>query len=230
MKETALISVGLLLVLLLSGCRSEFAYNAPPADADSAGPSIVILPLTDNRTNHMADQCLSKKSISLEAQESIGQELQSMKTFSSVTLATNGEPVPKADLQLALSLRQLDWKVHHHGGEKTEKVALHVFEGVVGLPVTDVLIFQKTAVYGHLGMDATQCSRQWTKKYLWNAAYSVSVTNVVRRTDCDKRETKAAVMLAAFQLTQTELKDDLFKELVESKNATADKGTKIISD
>jgi hypothetical protein len=224
MKETALISVGLLLVLLLSGCRSEFAYNAPPADADSAGPSIVILPLTDNRTNHMADSVFKKKYLT-KAQESIGQELESMKEFSSVMLATNGQPVPKADLQLALSLRQLDWKVHHHGGEKTEKVALHVFEGVVGLPVTDVLIFQKTAVYGHLGMDAT-LQQTVGQKILWNEAYSVSVTNVVKRTDCDKRETKAAVMLAAFQLTQTELKDDLFKELMQPKGATADNESK----
>ena len=224
MKETALISVGLLLVLLLSGCRSEFAYNAPPADADQGGPSIVVLPLTDSRTNHMADHVF-KKSYLVKAQDSIARELESMKAFKSVTLATNGQPVPAADLQLALTLRQLDWKVHHHGGEQTEKVALHVFEGVVGLPVSDVLIFQKTPVYGHLTLDATvrQTSDQ---KLLLNQAYSVSVTNVVKRTDCDKRDTKAAVMLAAFQLTQTELKDDLFKELLLSKNPTAGNETK----
>ena len=172
----------------------------------------------------MADSIFKKRYLG-KAQDAIVQELESMKSFKSVTLATNGQPVPTADLQLALTLRQLDWKVHHHGGEKTEKVALHVFEGVVGLPVTDVLIFQHTPVYGHLAMDATVL-RTTDQKLLLNQAYSVSVTNVVKRTDCDKRETKAAVMLAAFQLTQTELKDDLFKELLESKNTTADNETK----
>lgn len=48
-----------------------------------------------------------------------------------------------------------------------------------------------------------------------------SALNRVKKSDCDKKETRAAVMLAAFQNTGTEFKSDLLKQLLEDKYANS---------
>lgn len=216
--------MGLAGVLLLSGCRSpDFAYDTPPARMDATGPTIAILPVIDSRTNLMADHVFRKGYLaSLQGQ--VGQELQSMRAFSSVAVVTGSNHVNNADFQMSLTLRHLEWRIPHHGGIKTEKIATETVDTVVGIPLTSLFLRFKTPVYGQSAMDVTVL-RTSDQKLVLNTSYSDTITNRFKKSECDKTQTKVSVMVSAFQETQSELKDDLLKELLQSKYAnTIDAG------
>ena len=220
--------VGLLMIAalggmaLLTGCQSpQFAYSAAPERLDVSGPRIVVLPLADSRTNRESDDVFRKGYLT-DVQAALGQELQSMRYFSSVTVAQDNENPPDADFQLTLTLEQLDWEVPNHGAVETEKVLGHTFNFIanltVGLPAGNLVLHSGTPIYGRSAFEVA-VRRTKDQKLLWNMAYSETVTNRVKKSDCDKAATRATVMLAAFQTTQAELKEDLLKELVQEKYA-----------
>jgi hypothetical protein len=209
---------------LLTGCQSPgFAYNTPPASLDRSGPSIVVLPLVDSRSNREADNVFKTGYLS-DVQGAIGRDLESMRFFSAVTVAKNGENLPLADLQLTPTLARLDWEILHHGRVETAKVVAHTFNLIsavtVGLPVGDLYLRTGTPVCGNSALDIA-VRRTADQTLLVNATYSDTVTNRFKKSLCDKPQTKATVMLAAFQNTQSELKSDLLKQLLQDKIATA---------
>jgi hypothetical protein len=210
--------------VLLTGCQSPgFAYNTPPAGLDRSGPSIVVLPLADSRSNREADHVFRAGYLT-DVQGAIGQDLESMRFFSAVTVAKDGENLPHADLQLTPTLARLDWEIPNHGRVETAKVMAHTFNLIsavtVGLPVGDLYLRTGTPVCGNSALDVT-VRRMADQKLLLNAAYSDTVTNRFKKSVCDKAQTKATVMLAAFQNTQSELKSDLLIQLLQDKIATA---------
>lgn len=217
--------MGLIGILLLNGCRSpEFSYATPSARLDLSGPSIVVLPLADSRTNREADHVFRKGYLA-NVQGEVGRELQSMDVFSSVAVTTNQEHFPNADLQLSLTLQRLDCKVPHHGRISTEKAALSVIDYTVGLPVGGIYSSFSTSVYGNSALQVA-VRRTADQKLLFNTSYSETVTNRVKKSVCNKPQTKATVMLAAFQNTQAQLKGDLLKEILQEKYANAASGNK----
>jgi hypothetical protein len=224
MKEyIRLLACGAVLALL-AGCKSpEFACNTPPASLDVSGPSIVVLPLSDCRSNHLADQ-IFRTGYLADMQGAIGQELQSMRYFSSVTIVKDNEIPPKADLQLTPTLERLDWDIPHHGRVETAKVVAHTFNFIsnltVGLPVGNLYLHSGTPVCGYSELNVA-VRRTADKKVLLSSAFSDTATNRFKKSDCDKSQTKATIMLAAFQNTQEELRDELFKQLLQEKYAEA---------
>ena len=224
MKKTFLMLTGLTGIALLSGCRSpEFAYNTPPAALDPAGPSVVLLPLADSRDNRGADQVF-KKGYLADMQNTIEQELESMRLFSSVTVANDPAHLAHADLEIRPTLRRLDWELPHHTAVHSEKAVGHtlnfVVGGATGIPVGSLFMLGGTPVCGNSALDVT-VRRAADQKFLVNASYSDTVTNRVKKSECDKAQTKAMVMLAAFQMTESELKSDLMKQLLQEKYANA---------
>ena len=210
--------------LLLTGCRSPgFAYNAPPSGLDRSGPSIVVLPLADSRSNRGADNVFRTGYLT-DVQAAIGEDLASMRFFSAVTVAKDGENLPRADLQLTPTLQRLDWEIPHHGRMETAKVVAHTFNLIsavtVGLPVGDLYLITGTPVCGSSALAVT-VRRKADQKLLLNAVYSDTVTNRFKKSVCDKAQTKATVILAAFQNTQSELKSDLLMQLLQDKIAQA---------
>lgn len=214
--------MGLVGISLLTGCRSpEFAYNTPPASLDPTGPSIVLLPLTDSRDNHDADRVFNKGYL-VDMQTAIGRELESMRLFSSVTVANDPAHVATADYQVTPTLRRLDSELPHHTAVHSEKAVGHtlnfVVGGVTGIPVGSLFMLGGTPVCGNSAFDFA-VRRAADQRLLLNATYSGTVTNRVKKTECDKPQTKATVMLAAFQTTQAEFKDDLLKQVLQDKYA-----------
>jgi hypothetical protein len=223
MKQTISILISVASLALLAGCKSpEFACNLPPASLDVSGPSIVILPLTDSRTNRAADQVFRTGYLA-DMQETIGQELQSMRYFSSVTIVKDNEIPPKADWQLSPTLARLDWDIPHHGRVETAKAVAHTFNFIsnltLGLPVGDLYLHGGTPVCGYSEIDVT-VRRPADKRVLLNTAFFDSETNRFKKSDCDKAQTKATMMLAAFQNSQQELRDELLKQLLQDKYAS----------
>src|ERR1700690_3726774 len=220
MKVELLILTPLVGMVLLTGCRSpEFSYSAPPASLDHSGPSIVVLPLADGRSNSEADHVFGKKYLA-QAQGAIVQELQSMRYFSSVIASTNQDNLPLADFQLSPTLQRLDWEIQHHGRVETEKAAGHTVNFVanltLGLPVGDLFMLGEAPVCGNSALEVA-VRRTADQTLLLSAVYSDTVTNRVKKSLCDKPQTKAMVMLAAFQNTEGELKSDLLKQLIQDK-------------
>ena len=223
MKKTFLMLAGLAGIVLLTGCSSpNFAYNTPPAALDPAGPSIVLLPLTDSRDNRSADRVFQKGYLT-DMQNTIERELESMRFFSSVTVANDPVHLVHADLEIRPTLRRLDWELPHHTAVHSEKAVGHtlnfVIGGATGIPVGSLFMLGGTPLCGNSALDVT-VRRAADQKFLVNASYSDTVTNRVKKSQCDKAQTKATVMLAAFQMTESELKSDLMKQLLEEKYAS----------
>jgi hypothetical protein len=222
MKQTISILICMASLMLLAGCKSpEFACNLPPASLDVSGPSIVILPLTDSRSNRVADQVFRTGYLA-DIQGTIGQELQSMRYFSSVTIVKDNEIPPKADLQLTPTLARLDWEVPHHGRVETAKAVAHTFNFIsnltVGLPVGNLYLHSGTPVCGYSELDVA-VRRSADNRLLLNTVFSDAATNRFKKSDCDKAQTRATIMLAAFQNTQEELRGELLKQLLQDKYA-----------
>ena len=217
--------VALAAMALVTGCSSpEFTYNMPSASLDPSGPSIVVLPLADRRDNRNADEVFKKGYLS-DVQDTIVRELQNTRMFNSVAVATNQEHLPAADLQLSPTLRRLDWEIPHHGSVSAAKAVGHTLNFIgnatLGLPAGNLVLHTGTPICGNVALDVT-VRQTGSSNLLLNTTYSESVTNRVKKSDCDKYETKAAVMLAAFQTMELGFKTDLMKQLLQNKYAKPD--------
>lgn len=210
--------VALAGVVFLAGCRGpKFAYKAPPAVVNYAGPTILVMPLCDGRTNRAADGILRKRYMA-DVQKAIGSELQSMNLFSLVVVTTNRENFPAADYQLNPTLQRLDWEVPHKGWLKAENIAANLVDNITGVP-TEFLMLFKTPVYGNSSLDVS-LRRNADQKILLEAGYCDTVTNRVHKSDYNRPQTKATVMVCAFQKTMADLKTDVRKQLaLNSTNA-----------
>jgi hypothetical protein len=224
MKEPIRLCALMAGLILLAGCKSpEFACNELPPSLDVAGPSIVVLPMADSRSNRLADQVFRNGYLT-DVQGAIGQELQSMRYFSSVTIVKDNEIPPKADLQLTPTLQRLDWELPHHGRVETAKAVAHTFNFIgnvtLGLPVGNLYLHSGTPVCGNSALNVA-VRRRADQKVLLDTAFFDTVTNRFKKSDCDKAQTKATVMLAAFENTQAELREELLKQLLQEKYANA---------
>jgi hypothetical protein len=194
-------------ILFLAGCQSpKFAYKAPPPSLNSAGPSILIMPLTDSRTNRDMDKVLEKGYL-VDVQKAIGDELQSMDFFSSVTVITNETALPTADLKLNPTLRRLEWEIPNYGALETKAFMVGLFTGIIG---GSIYAATGIDIYGHSILDVRVDQATNT---LFNFEYSDSITNHVKKAVCDTSNTKANMMVQAFQKTMGEVKTDLQKNL-----------------
>ena len=198
-----------LLLAVLTGCQSPpFAYPAPPARLSSAGPSIVIMPLTDARTNLDMDKVLAKGYLT-NVQNAIGSELQSMNYFRSVIVLTNTATIPPADLQLWPTLERLEWEIPNYQELEEKAFAIALLTGGVG-----GAIYASTGidVYGHSTLDVVV--NQTTNAIpVFNCVYTDTVTNRLKKAVCDTPKTQASMMVHAFQKTMLEVKADVQKHL-----------------
>src|ERR1051325_6113826 len=93
------------LTIALAGCEApKFAYKAPPVSLNATGPTILVMPIKDERTNRAMDKVLAKGYLSY-VQSAIADELRSMNQFSSMVQITNETALTSADLKLTPGLK-----------------------------------------------------------------------------------------------------------------------------
>ena len=212
MQKVKIYLTGFFSILFLAGCQSpKFAYQAPPPSLNGNGPSIAVMPLTDCRTNRDMDKILEKGYL-VDVQKAIGDELQSMNAFRSVTVITNETTSPTTDLKLNPKLCRLDWEIPHYGELEAKAFAVGLLTGIVG-----GAIYASTGidVHGHSILDVS-VNQTATAQTIFSFEYSDDVTNRLKKAVCDTPNTQASMMLQAFQKTMCEMKTDLGKNLSKS--------------
>jgi hypothetical protein len=221
MQKVKIYLAGFFSIVFLAGCQApKFTYQAPPPSLNNIGPSIVVMPLTDSRTNRDMDKILEKGYL-VDVQKAIGGELQSMNFFSSVIVVTNETTLPTADLKLNPNLHRLDWEIPHYGELEAKAFAVGLLTGIVG-----GAIYASTGidVHGHSILDV-RVDRTATAQTVFNFEYADDVTNRLKKAVCDTPATQASMMVEAFQKTMGEMKTDLGKNLpktvVEATNSVA---------
>jgi hypothetical protein len=209
MQKTFVYLAGLFYILFLAGCQSpKFSYPAPAPSLNRSGPIILIMPLTDSRTNREMDKVLEKGYLN-DVQQAIGDELSSINFFSSVIITTNENTFPISDFRLNPTLYRLDWEIPHYGTLEAKAFTVGLLTGLVG---GSIYAATGINVYGHSILDV-QISQGTNLQPILNFQYSNTVTNRLRKAVCDTPKTKAGVMVQAFQKSMSDLKIDLQKNL-----------------
>lgn len=209
MRRAIIFGILLLASVGLVGCKSpKFTYAAPSSDLDLSGPSIVVMPIADHRTNRAMDRILAKGYFQ-DVQKAIADELRSMNKFRSVATLTNASETPVADLKLSPGLWRLEWEIPHYNALLTEAFVVGFFTGIVGGTID---MMTKTTVCGHSQLDI-RLEQTAQPRVLLEGDYSASVTNRLKKGVCDTPKTKAAMMAQALQQTMVKVKVDIQNQI-----------------
>jgi hypothetical protein len=198
-----------LLILPLLGCQApKFAYQASPAKRNPAGPSILVMPITDGRTNKMMDHVLEKNYFA-DVQRAIADELESMGAFRQVIFMTNSANEAHTELKLAPKIRKLEWEIPNYGKLQAQAFAVGLFTGVIG---ASIYLSTDIDVYGRSTIDVRIDPVEGDVPVL-ETKYSATVTNRLKKASCDSPKTKASMMSQAFQKTMEQMKADIANRL-----------------
>jgi len=194
---------------LLVGCQSaKFVYNAAPKNLNPAGPSILVMPIADARTNKAMDKVL-EKGYWTDVQRAISAELESMGRFKSVVTATNSSDFSPLDFKLSPTAQRLEWEIPNYGRLQANAFMVGLFTGIVG---GSIYLSTGINVNGHAIFLMQMESLQSPAPAL-HQEYSASVTNRFKKASCDVPATKSKMMSNALKNMLTQFKADVDKTL-----------------
>lgn len=166
------------------------------------------MPLEDCRTNRDMDKVMEKGYL-VDVQNAIGGELQNMDYFSSVVVVTNDASLRTTDLKLTPTLHRLEWEIPNYDALLTKAFTVGLLTGAIG-----GVIYSSTSidVHGHSVL-AVRVEQVTNSATLFNWEFADSVTNRLKKAVCDTPDTKASMMIQAFNKTMGDLKAGLLKNL-----------------
>jgi len=140
-----------------------------------------------------------------QVQMALADELRSVGQFSDVLMITNMASDFRADLRLSANIRKLEWEIPRYNQLQAQAFMVGLFTGLVG---GSIYLSTGIDVLGHSDLDV-RIERTDGHLNLFNAEYSDSVTNRLKKAVCDNPKAKAEMIRLSFEKSMGRLKADL---------------------
>jgi hypothetical protein len=196
--------LGLLSLLfpLLFGCHAKFVYQGPAQRLNPAGPTVAIMPVSDQRVSRDVDMALEKNYMT-NVQRAIASEFASLNAFSAVKTPTS-DVADASAIKVVPVVRELDWQLPEHSEMTGEAFLIGLCTGMLGGSIylwgTDVNVWGHSIV--ELQVQNPSGSNGATN------SYAATVLQKKMTASSDTPKTRAAMMAAALAATMEKFKAD----------------------